>query len=170
MAVSKPGDLGPCHTCPLSLGQHTRPLPLTLCELLAFLRFTGWRGLVKLCALDLLNIAGLGERLSQCSFPRSVVSTLIVGNTTPGLLMKIYGGKQCFSSESSARELPACVLTHSESTECTNSQVCTVGACRRDARPQSEAPSARSGVKPERKTEGSVQRAEEAPATSSANK
>lgn len=105
---SEPGDLGPHQTRPLSHSQHTRALSLTLRELLALLRFTGWRGLVKLCALDLLSVAGLGDGLSRGSFPPSVVSALIVGNTTPGQLMKIYKGNQSFCLESSARVLAGC--------------------------------------------------------------
>lgn len=63
---------------------------------------------MKLCALDLLNVAGLGDRLNRGSFPPSVVSTLIVGNTTPGRLMKIWRGNKSFCLENRARVLAGC--------------------------------------------------------------
>ena len=125
-------------------------------ELLACPGFTSWRVLVKGCALDLLNMSGLGDWL----IPTSAVGTLIVGNT--GLaLMKLCRGSQPPSCRTRAGGLSA----HVSAMERARKGACGPHKSQQEEKHRADThmlaisvAGALNGVKPERKTKASVAR------------
>lgn len=118
--------------------------------------FTSWRVLVKECALDLLNMSGLGDWL----IPTSAVGALIVGNT--GLaLMKLCRGSQTPSCRTRAGGLSA----HVSPVERARKGACGPHKSQQEEKHRADThmlaisvARALNGVKPERKTKASVAR------------